>query len=291
VTDPTTGGFADTPGPDATPDQDADVRALLAFLRDEPLEMPPDVAARLDAVIAEERRTAALATGTASATLDPTDEASSPLASVTVLPTLGERRGPSTRTFKIVGGVAAAALVVVGGVALAGSLGKGGGASTVTAADASSAASGGQGSAGVAISATGTKYAAASLASQASALVVRSFDSLPLGASVPASPAVPSPASAPATSTGETATRSAEGTTDATLAPTAFSLEKAASCVTALTDGDGSSAVAIDSGTFNGKAALVVVVTDPGDPASLRVFVTAPDCSPDFLQYQQIAKP
>jgi hypothetical protein len=71
----------------------------------------------------------------------------------------------------------------------------------------------------------------------------------------------------------------------------ALALEKAASCVTALTDGDGSSAVAIDSGTFNGKAALVVVVTDPGDPQTLRGFVTAPDCSPDFLQYQQIAKP
>jgi len=283
VTDPTTGGLADTPGPDATPEQDADVRALLAFLRDEPMEMPPDVAARLDAVIAEERRTAALATGSASTTLDPSDATPSPHASVTVLPTLEERRGPSTKAFKIVGGVAAAALVVVGGVALAGSLGSGSGASVASAG--ASAASNGDATngSGVAISASGTQYSTASLATQAAALVAGS-PSTPLSGTVPA---VPSPESVPGTA-GVTATRSAAG---ATSAPPAFALDKAASCVTALTDGDGSSAVAIDSGTFNGKAALVVVVTDPQDPAALRVFVTAPDCSPNFVQFQQIAKP
>ena len=48
MTDRTPDGVADTPGPDATPEQDSDVRALLAFLRDQPMEMPPDVAARLE---------------------------------------------------------------------------------------------------------------------------------------------------------------------------------------------------------------------------------------------------
>jgi len=287
VTDPTTGGFADTPGPDATPEQDADVRALLAFLRDEPMEMPPDVAARLDAVIAEERRTAALAAGSAAATLDPTDATSSPLASVTVLPTLEQRRGPSTRAFTIVGGVAAAALVVVGGVVLAGALGNGSGSNAVTSADASAASSGDAKNASrLAISASGTQYSAPSLASQATALVARTSQSLATGESAPT---VPSPGSLGGSSAGGVTTTS--GAENATSAPSAFSLDKAASCVTALTDGDGSSAVAIDSGTFNGKAALVVVVTDPGDPASLRVFVTAPDCSPNFLQYEQIPKP
>ena len=52
--------------------------------------------------------------GTAAATLDPSDGTPSAHASVTVLPTLEERRGPSMRAFKILGGVAAAALVVVG---------------------------------------------------------------------------------------------------------------------------------------------------------------------------------
>jgi hypothetical protein len=281
VTDPTTGGLADTPGPDATPEQDADVRALLAFLRDEPMEMPPDVAARLDAVIAEERRTAAVATGSASATLDPSDAVPSPHASVTVLPTLEERRGPSMKTFAIVGGVAAAALVVVGGVALAGSLGSGSGASVASA----GASAGPVGdAAGVTISASGTQYSTASLASQATALVVGKVATDRLGASAPA---VPSPETVTGTS-GGTATRSATG---ATSAPLAFALDKAWSCVAALTDGDGSSAVAIDSGTFNGKGALVVVVTDPEDAAALRVFVTAPDCSPNFFKFQQIAKP
>ena len=63
MTDSTPGGFADTPGPDATPEQDADVRALLAFLRDEPVEMPPEVELRLYAVLAEERRSAAAVVG------------------------------------------------------------------------------------------------------------------------------------------------------------------------------------------------------------------------------------
>lgn len=71
-------GFADTPGPDATPDEDADVRALLGFLRDEPLEMPPDVAARLDAVLAEERRTSAAAAGAAAALDDPAETSAAP---------------------------------------------------------------------------------------------------------------------------------------------------------------------------------------------------------------------
>jgi len=286
VTDPTTGGFPDTPGPDATPEQDADVRALLAFLRDEPMEMPADVAARLDAVIAEERRTAALAGGTASATLDPSDATPSPHASVTVLPSLEERRGPSTKVFRLVGGIAAAALVVVGGVTLAGSLAKGGGNESVTTAGAS-AASGGDAkdASGVTISASGTQYTTPSLASQASALVAPRFGAATGTAETV--PSAPSPAgSTPVTEGGLMQTRS-----PASDAAVPLATEKAATCVTTLTDGDGSTAVAIDSGTFNGKAALVVVVTDPGDPASLRVFVTAPDCSPNFLQYQQIAKP
>lgn len=285
MTDPTIGGFTDTPGPDASADQDADVRALLAFLRDEPMEMPPEVAARLDAVIAEERRTSALAAGSASATADATDASPFSHASVTVLPTPEERRGPSLRAFKVVGGIAAAALVVVGGVTLAGSLG-GGSSSQSTSAGASAASAGGDAS-GTAISASGTQYSTVSLASQATALVARSTPGAPGAAATV--PALPSPESTSAlTSGGDTATRSATG---ATLQPMALALDKAASCVTTLTDGDGSTAVAIDSGTYNGKAALVVVVTDPEDPAALRVFVTGPDCSPDFLQYQQIAKP
>jgi len=285
VTDPTLGGFADTPGPDATPEQDADVRALLAFLRDEPVEMPPEVAARLDAVIAEERRTAASATASASPTADPADAAPSSHASVTVLPTPEERRGPSLRAFKIVGGIAAAALVVVGGVSLAGTLGDGSGSESVTSAGASAASTGAKDASGVAISASGTQYTGPSLAAQAADLVTgRIVVTSGTGATAPS---VPSPESTPGlASGGVTPTRSS-----AYAAAVPLPADRAATCVNGLTDGDGSTAVAIDSGTFNGKAALVVVVTDPEDPAALRVFVTATDCSPNFLQYQQIARP
>jgi hypothetical protein len=283
VTDPTTDGFADTPGADATPEQDADVRALLAFLRDEPMEMPPEVAARLDAVIAEERRTAALAAGSApSGLLDPSGPSSSPHATVTVLPTRQERRGPSMRAFTIVGGIAAALLVVVGGVTLVTNLG--GGSSSLTTAGSASAASSGdaaKGAAGTTVTASGTAYSVSALPGQATALVLGRLQS---GTGLDASaPAVPSPEG-----TADTAeTSGAASQRNAA----AFAADKVSACVATLTDSDGSTGVAIDSGTWDGRAALVVVVTDIADPSSLLVFVTTPDCSPSFLRYQRIAKP
>ena len=283
MTDRPTDGFADTPGPEATPEQDADVRALLAFLRDQPMEMPPEVAARLDAVIAEERRTAALAGGSApSALLDPADASSSPHATVTVLPTLPERRDGSTRAFAIVGGIAAAIVVVVGGAVVVNNLA--GSSSSLTSAGSASAASSGdaaKGAAATTISASGTAYSAAALPDQAAALVRGRVQSV-TGQDASA-PAVPSPEGT--TDTAETA-----GATPQRNAA-AFAVDKVAACVASLTDSDGSTGVAIDSGTFDGRAALVVVVTDPDDPSALRVFVTTPDCSPSFMQYQQIAKP
>ena len=280
------------PRSDATPEQDADVRALLAFLRDEPLEMPPDVAARLDAVLAEERRTAALANGSASAVLDPSDGASTPHASVTVLPTLAQRRGPSMRAFTIVGGVAAAALVVVGGITLAGSPRRRRAATRPsTAAGASAAASGAPGRLGrghqrqrharTPPPPSRRRRRPWSPASRRVGQRLGGRGHRPCRAAPPR----------PTASTDGVAASSRPGSPPTPPTQPLGRRRQAASCVTALTDGDGSTAVAIDSGTFNGKPALVVVVTDPDDPAALRVFVTAPDCSPSFLQYQQIAKP
>ena len=262
MTDATPGGFPDTPGPEATPQQDADVRALLAFLRDEPAEMPADVAARLDAVLAEERRAAAArgaggpldgsagGTGSGSAT---------PVAPVTVLPTRPERRGPSTRTLAVLGGVAAAVLAVVGGVALLG--GAGGGSSS------SSTASGVAGST-TRISASGTAYAPATLTAQVTALVaaVRAEG----GVDAQATPATPS-AATPApfgAATGGTAH------------PAPLTADAAAGCVRALTDGASSTALAVDSGSYQGQPAVVVVIPTKGDPTSLDVFVVRPDCGP-----------
>jgi hypothetical protein len=291
VTESTPGGFPDTPGPDATPEQEVDVRALLAFLRDEPLEMPADVSARLDAVIAEERRTSARVVGLPTATGDPGDASPATHATVTVLPTLAQHRGPSLRTFKVVGGIAAAALVVVGGISLAGGFSRGSSSSSeASAASSSSAPQSAAGGQGTAITATGTQYTTTALATQAASLVAGRVAPAPQADS-----ATSLAASTPTTTgtlTGADASGSPVAPESATGGPAkAFALERATSCVAGLTDGDGSSAIAIDSGTFNGTPALVVVVTDPEDPAALRVFVTKPDCPPSFLRFQRIARP
>ena len=119
MTDRTPDGVADTPGPDATPEQDSDVRALLAFLRDEPMEMPrrwppgSRPSSRRNGVRRAPpgpppRRRPTARTRIVAAQLAP----------VTVLPTASSRRGSSTRTFAIVAGLAAAVVVVVGGVSI-----------------------------------------------------------------------------------------------------------------------------------------------------------------------------
>ncbi len=271
MTDATPGGFADTPGPEATPEQDADVRALLSFLRDEPLEMPSDVRARLDAVIAEERRTAAVAVAGAAAAApgaDASDVGVGHVAPVTVLPTA--RRGPSTRAFRIVGGLAAAALVVLGGVTVL--HGIGGSSSSSSGAAASSAAGGAADTAtATRLTASGTSYTRASLATQAAGLVAAARAASPLTERTVAAPS-PAPAEGKPYS--------------AALTPT-----DAAACVRALTEGDGSTAVAVDSGSYDGTPAIVVVVPPPDAPGSLDVFVVRPGCgagAADLLEFQRI---
>ena len=297
-------GFADTPGPDSTPEQDVDVRALLAFLRDEPLEMPPDVAARLEAVIAEERRTAAAAVGAASALGDPTESSPAALAPVTVLPVATRRRGPSMTAFKVVGGVAAAALVVVGGINLLGGLGSSTSLETATssggASAAPSAAAGGTTTdtreGGTRLTASGATYTPALLAGQASTLAGVALGTVKDGVvtgsvstdgSTLAPVATPAPTVAPASGYGVGA-----APTDArALAAAALTTDKVAACVKTLTDGDGTQALAVDAGTWKGKDALLVVLPTKGDATSLDVLVVTRDCSPSFLTFQRIPRP
>jgi hypothetical protein len=308
MTDTTPGGFADTPGPEATPEQDADIRALLAFLRDEPMEMPADVAARLDAVIAEERRTSAAAVGVVSALDDSAEPTSPHLAPVTVLPVATRRRGPSMRAVKVVGGVAAAALVVVGGINLVGGLGAGTSRETATTAGASAAASGApstadgaaggfsSGSGGTRLTASGATYAPTTLAVQAATLAGLSLGTVKEGVvtgsvstdgSTVAPVATPAPSLAPASGYGVLA-----APTDArALAAAALTTDKVAACVKTLTDGDGTVALAVDAGTWTGKDALMVILPTKGDATSLDVIVVTRDCSPDFLTFQRIPRP
>jgi hypothetical protein len=298
-------GFADTPGPDATPDQDADVRALLGFLRDEPLEMPPDVAARLDAVIAEERRTSAAAVGAASALDDDAESSAAPLAPVTVLPVATRRRGPSMTSFKVLGGVAAAALVVVGGINLVGGLGASTSLETATSSSGASAApsvaAGGTSTdsreGGTRLTASGATYTPSLLAAQASTLAGISLGTVKAAdataGSVTGEGSTPGPAASPVTTTQATGAYSvAAAPTDArALASATVTTDKVASCVATLTDGDGTQAVAVDAGTWQGKPALLVILPTKGDATSLDVLVVTRDCSPSFLTFQRIPRP
>ena len=290
MSDLTPGGLADTPGPDATPEQDADVRALLAFLRDQPMEMPPEVAARLDAVLAEERRTSAAAAGVASALGDPAEPVAAPFAPVTVLPVASRRRGPSMTAFKVVGGIAAAALVVVGGINLLGGLGSGTSVETATslggASAAPSAAAGGPttdaGMGGTRLTASGAVYSPRTLAAQATTLA-----GISLGA-VKAADAT-APVETAQGSSGYVV--SAAPTDTRSLAAAAVTTDKVAACVKTLTGGDGTQAVAVDAGTWEGKAALLVILPTQGDSATLDVIVVTRDCSPSFLTFQRIPRP
>jgi len=292
MTDSTPGGFADTPGPDATPEQDADVRALLAFLRDEPVEMPPEVELRLYAVLAEERRSSAVAAG--APTASSADEGSTGgggwTAPVTVLPVRPERRGPSMRVFTVVGGLAAAAVVVVGAVNLLGGMNLSGGSSSSAGAASSStgsvAGAGPEAAGGQAVvTASGTAYAKSTLATQVLALTA--------AARTPAKAAT-ADAATPAPAASSSGTDSTLGT--AASASTAYRLAiqalqspgSAAACVNRLTAGETSDALAIDAGTFAGKPALVVVVPTSGDPSTLDVFIVPLDCSPSFVDFERV---
>ena len=296
MTERTPDGFADTPGPDATPEQEADVRSLLAFLRDEPVEMPPEVERRLYAVLAEERRSAAAVSGapTAASGDDGEQGAGAWTAPVTVLParSTSARRGPSMRVFQVVGGLAAAALVVVGAVNVLGGIGSTGSSTSTSTGAASSSAGSVAGAAPEAagstvVTASGTAYAKSTLATQVLALTAAARTPAKLSTADAATPAPSAPSAAQgtqstvgATTSGSTAYRSAMQSLQAPGA--------AAACVNALTAGETSDALAIDAGTFAGKPALVVVVPTQGDPSTLDVFVVPLDCSPSFVDFERV---
>jgi len=308
MSDSTPGGFADTPGPEPTPEQDAEVRSLLAFLRDEPVEMPLEVELRLYAVLAEERRTAATGAGAPAVPVEASDgerrSGAPALAPVTVLPARRDRRGPSTRVLQVVGGLAAAAVVVIGVVTVLGNH-PAGSFSASSAAGGSSAANaapspGDAGATGTRLTASGTGYTKAALQTQVAGLVAAARTSVQGAAAAGTPGAAPTPA-------GTLAQPQVAGTTArvASLTPapapapaSTFVLRNAlaslqapgaaAACVARLTGGDGSTALAIDVGTYAGKPALVVVIPTAGHPASLDVFVVTPDCSPTFLEFERL---
>ncbi|MFC6239572.1 hypothetical protein ACFQGU_17005, partial [Longivirga aurantiaca] len=173
----------DSDGPEATAEQEAFVSGLLGSLRRDDPPMPDDVIRRLDAVLAEERRTGAPLLGVIAggAGEEATDGQSAPASlpdNVSVLPTAAERRGPSSRSFRLLGGLAAAAVLVVGGATVlnGGILGGSSG---------SSDSSGGAGSPALAsiVQDSGTAYSQESLPTQAEGLVAKAAPRTAEGAS------------------------------------------------------------------------------------------------------------
>jgi hypothetical protein len=268
----------DTPGPDATPEQEAFVSALLSGLRADDPAMPEHVVARLEAALAEERRAAAAAGAPALGTSalgepaaggaeDP-DEATTPgLAPVTVLPQQPQqRRRPdrSTRALQWLVG-AAAAVLVVGGV---GAVVRG---TFSTSSDSAATAAGGQ------LLASGTAYSKDTLAEQARALVAE-----------PTSVSTDGEAAAPELAPGT------DGRDTSAEPGTASNGLDLPGCLQQLTGTTGTDPLAVDRATYEGRAAVVIVLASTDAPGSLDVWVVAPTCrlgDDAFVEFQRVAAP
>ena len=307
-----TDGFPDTPGRDATPEEEARVRALLAGLRDDDIPMPDDVWSRLSAVIAEEQASTmrgaaapAALTGLADGDND-ADTGSSASATVSVLPDPAERRRRSSAPRWILGAAAAVVgVALVGGFLRTMPLGSG----SSTSAGAMSAPAVASAADLVPVSGervSNTPYTHARLATQVSALLSGSLSysgSTAAGAGagtegLSASSSAP-PADAGATPTASTPlpttdSRSAQATTKTASGAALLAGAALSDCLVQLTGITGSAAVAVDRGTYEGKPADVVVVPTAGDPASLDVWVLSPGCtatSANVLEFARIARP
>jgi hypothetical protein len=287
---------AGTPGPEATPDDDVFVRGLLASLRDDDPPMPDDVVRRLDAVLAEERRSAPSAVAAAaglSAVPDLPDDAAheAPAAlpgNVTVLPT-GEarRRGPSTKSFRWIGGIAAAGAAVVGLSVISGGLGGLGGGGTT-----SDTAAGGSPYQNSLIQDSNTAYSSSQIEQQAETLVEKAVSKAPLETVPPQTPATaPSadPTTSPETTIEPTATSAVTGSPRVEAA--AITPEALPGCIDQLTEGQGGEPVLVDQGTYNGKDAALIVL--PSDDGAYDVWVVAAGCDGDtaeILDFRRVTR-
>ena len=281
-------GALDTEGPDATPDQAAYAVGLLATLRSDDGPIPDHVAARIDGVLAELRRSPI------AATRDPADGATdglgdepgaqTALAPVTVLPTQRRTAGPSTRSFRWVAGAAAALVVVAGGAAVVRGGSGSGNVATSAGSSVSSPEADGSVSAAAPISKSGTAYRQDALESQASALVASpSTPDQVLQSVTPGAGVTPGPSGVRAE------TSLASGHYAGLL-----SAQSLAACIEQLTGSPGVTPIAVDQGTYEGKPANVVVLPAPDDPTRLEVWVVGPGCTKETAQlyeWRTIATP
>jgi hypothetical protein len=266
------------------PDCQADL-ALLAALPDrlaaagsvEPI--PPDVASRLD-------------TALAAAASAPPDAAAAP----TIVPLQGatathRRDRSSPRGLRLL--QAAAVLVVIlglGALAVTAIHGGSNGSGAQTAGAADSAGGRSAPHAAVPVTTSGRNWTPTTLAAAAPSLAAGTFgpavslyDSTRKSAALPSAAAVPSPAS----SSGGLANGSAAGPAERLADPAAL-----AACITNLTDPDAPvQPLAVDLARWQGQPAAVFVFPTPHDPASVDVYVVAPDCPTGlFLNFARVPR-
>ena len=269
----------DSDGPEVSAEQEIFVSGLLGSLRRDDPPMPDDVIRRLDAVLAEERRTGAPVLGVIAGGAG--DDASGAPASlpdnVSVLPTAAERRGPSSRSFRLLGGLAAAAVLVVGGATVLN-----GGGRTDT--------SGGAGNPAALsmVQDSGTAYSQDSLPSLAEGLVAKAAPRTAEGA-----PESPQPApSSETTATDSTAEPAVTQTASAAAGP--VTTERALLCTAEISDGTVATPLLVDQGTYNGRDAEIYVLPSVDEPGSYDVIVVAAGCTTgqsELLAFRRVAQP
>jgi hypothetical protein len=282
--------------PYAGPAAPAWVSELLAGLPADDPPIPDDVASRLDATLRELAASPPGATpedraGSAGSASDPGDEAGRPRPDATNVVPLAAASRHAARTNPwphrlLLGGVAAAAVIVFGGLGTVAVL-RGSGPSTsggelATAAQGDSAAS--APAAQTRFVASGAAYTADNLAATTDALL-RSSRSEPqsaptVGLATPAEGSSGSSASPPTpdrTSSGS-ATPDSQATTMLALKAAASRPEQ--TCLASLATGSGDAApLVVDEATYDRQPAFIVVFATSDDPASVDVWVVARSCA------------
>jgi hypothetical protein len=284
----------DSEGPEATAEQEAFVSGLLGSLRRDDPPMPDDVLRRLDAVLAEERRTGAPALvalpGGGSDDSDGADRGSGSAPAslpdnVSVLPTAAERRGPTSRSFRILGGLAAAAVLVVGGsiVINNGSLGS------------SSDSSGGATAALAVVQDSNTAYSSKGFSDQAEALArkVPSAEAGSDGGSPVSAPESTEAAPPTAEATGTASTVAPSSTSD-TASAEPVTPERALLCTREISAGTVTEPLLVDQGTYDGKDAEIYVLPSVDSPGQYDVYVVAAGCTTgsfELYTLQRVTRP
>lgn len=257
------------------PEAPAWVAELLAGLPADDPQIPDDVASRLDAVLATLAASPGPApaaggdaAGAAPGAGDDADPATGPATVVPIGASGGSRhRGGRPNPWAhrlLLGGVAAAAVVVLGGLGFV-AVQRG---STTHPSDgivvADSAGSPAQPPA--AYVSSGLAYTSANLVPTARELLVATGLAAPTVAAPTVTPPTTSTAT-PAPSPGRV-----ENLTGAADRPSA-------TCVTALTGSTSAAPLVVDEATYNGKPAFVVVLPTDDDPSTVDVWVVERTCS------------